>query len=280
MGNAAFIVWRETIEAMLVIGILHGWLSAQQNLEAVARRRAFNWLWGGVTAGIGLAVLLAITLLGIQTWSSDTALEWFQALMPLLASALIFQMVVWMRRNGAGLKRGLEAGLESAAARANWVGMAVLAALAVGREGAETVIFLYGVGTAEAPTQTLIGGVLGFSLAVACYGLLARGGRLFSWRVFFRITEILLLLLGGALLVDSMDKLIGLEALPALMDPLWNADFLLDDSSRAGGFIAAFTGWRAHPAGLSYLALALWWGLAWLTMPRVKAAAKRAGRQP
>jgi len=270
MGNAAFIVWRETIEAMLVIGILHGWLSAQQSLEAASRRRAFHWLWGGVAAGLGLALLLALTLLGIQTWASDTTLEWFQALMPLLASALIFQMVVWMRRHGAGLKRGLEAGLEIASARANWLGMAVLAALAVGREGAETVIFLYGASSTEVPAQTLIGSALGFSLALACYGLLARGGRLFSWRVFFRITEILLLLLGGALLVDAMDKLIGLEALPPLVDPLWNADFLLDDSSRAGGFVAAFTGWRAHPAGSSYLALALWWGLAWLTVLRVK----------
>jgi len=132
------------------------------------------------------------------------------------------------------------------------------------------VIFLYGASSTEVPAQTLIGSALGFSLALACYGLLARGGRLFSWRVFFRITEILLLLLGGALLVDAMDKLIGLEALPPLVDPLWNADFLLDDSSRAGGFVAAFTGWRAHPAGSSYLALALWWGLAWLTVLRVK----------
>ncbi len=278
MGNATFIVWRETIEAMLVIGILHGWLSAQQSLEAASRRRAFHWLWGGVTAGIGLAVLLALTLLGIQSWASDTTLEWFQALMPLLASALIFQMVVWMRRHGAGLKRGLEAELETVSARANWLGMAALATLAVGREGAEAVIFLYGAGTTEAPTQTLIGGALGFALALACYGLLAQGGRWFSWRVFFRITEILLLLLGGALLVDAMDKLIGLEALPALMDPLWNAGFLLDDSGRAGGFVAAFTGWRAHPAGSSYLALALWWGLAWLLVLRARPAAKRAGR--
>ena len=75
-----------------------------------------------------------------------------------------------------------------------------------------------------------------------------RGARWFSWRLFFRATEILLLLLGGALLVDGLDKLIGLEALPALADPLWDAGFLLDDSGRVGGLLAAFTGWRAQPA--------------------------------
>ncbi|MBZ0069419.1 MAG: FTR1 family protein, partial [Thiobacillus sp.] len=101
MGNAAFIVWRETIEAMLVVGILHGWLAAQSDLLLDQRRRALRWLWGGVGAGLALAVLLALTLLGIQAWADDTTLEWFQALMPLVAAALIFQMVVWMRRHGA-----------------------------------------------------------------------------------------------------------------------------------------------------------------------------------
>jgi len=55
MTNAMFIVWRETIEAMLVIGILHGWVSAQ--LVDGLRRHAFAWLWGGVGAGLGLAIV-------------------------------------------------------------------------------------------------------------------------------------------------------------------------------------------------------------------------------
>ena len=276
MGNAAFIVWRETIEAMLVIGILHGWLSAQSELEADARRHAARWLWGGVGAGLALAGLLALALLGMQTWAGATTLEWFQALVPLVAAGLIFQMVVWMRHHGAGLRRELEAGMSAAARRAHWAGMALLAAIAVGREGAETVIFLYGASGHEGAANLFAGGALGFVLALAAYALLARGALWFSWRVFFRATELLLLLLGGALLVDAMDKLIGLEALPALADPLWNAGFLLDDTGRVGGLLAAFTGWRAQPAGMSYLALALWWGLAGALVLRPRPTGRRA----
>lgn len=66
-----------------------------------------------------------------------------------------------------------------------------------------------------------------------------------------------------------------LEALPALVDPLWDAGFLLDDSSRAGGLIATFTGWRAQPAGLSYLALTLWWGLAFALALRTRPGGRR-----
>lgn len=275
MGNAAFIVWRETIEAMLVIGVLHGWLAAQPDWLPDQRRRAMRWLWGGVGAGLALAGLLALTLLGIQAWAGDTTLEWFQAVMPLVAAALIFQMVMWMRHHGAGLKCELEAGMSAAAERAHWAGMALLAAIAVGREGAETVIFLYGAASNDSGADLLAGGVIGFLLALAAYAGLVRGARWFSWRLFFRATEILLLLLGGALLVDGLDKLIGLEALPALADPLWDAGFLLDDSGRVGGLLAAFTGWRAQPAGLSYLALALWWGLAFALALRARPAGGR-----
>ncbi|MBN8776992.1 FTR1 family protein, partial [Thiomonas arsenitoxydans] len=112
MGNALFIVWRETIEAMLVIGILHGWLSARPGARA-----GLTWLWGGIAAGLGLAVFLAITIMNIQSWASGATLEWFQALMPIVACGLIFQMVWWMRRHGAGLKKELEAKMASATER-------------------------------------------------------------------------------------------------------------------------------------------------------------------
>lgn len=274
MGNSAFIVWRETIEAMLVVGILHGWLAAQSGLAHEHRRQATRWLWGGVGAGIALAMLLALMLLGLKTWADDASLEWFQAFMPLLAAGLIFQMVAWMRRHGAGLKRELEASMSAAAERAHWVGMALLAALAVGREGAETVIFLYGAAGNDGAGDLLAGGVLGFLLALAVYGLLVRGAHWVSWRMFFRLTEILLLLLGGALLVDGSDKLIGLEALPALADPLWDASGVLDEGGRFGGLLAAFTGWRSLPSGMSYLILAAWWTLATVLVLRAKPAGR------
>lgn len=271
MGNALFIVWRETIEAMLVIGILHGWLSARPDARA-----GFPWLWGGIAAGLGLAMFLAVTIMDIQSWASASALEWFQAIMPLAACGLIFQMVWWMRRHGAGLKKELEAGMANAADRANWLGIAVLAAVAVGREGAETVVFLYGAVKGSANADIALGSATGFLLALAAYWLLSRGSRFVSWRAFFRVTEVMLLLLGGALLVDGTEKLVGLEALPPLADPLWNTAFLLDDSTRTGGLVAAFTGYRAAPSGMAYALLAVYWALALGVLLKLKPMRRKA----
>lgn len=57
MGQVLFIVWRESVEAMLVIGILHAWMS--HHPEAAGGKR---WLWGGVAVGLVLAALLAVGL--------------------------------------------------------------------------------------------------------------------------------------------------------------------------------------------------------------------------
>jgi len=103
MGNALFIVWRESTEAMLVVGILYAWLTKHPDA-----RRGMRYLWGGVAAGLGLALTLAAVMLGIARLLSDQALEYFQLAMMVVASGLIVQMVFWMRRHGRTLKRELE----------------------------------------------------------------------------------------------------------------------------------------------------------------------------
>jgi high-affinity iron transporter len=255
MGNALFIIWRESAEAMLVVGILYAWLRKHPDMK-----RGMRYLWAGVGAGVGLALALAAVMLGIARMLSDEGLEYFQLAMMLAAAGLIVQMVFWMRRHGRTLKRELEANMQSNAAAANWWGLLVVVALAVGRESAETVVFLYGLGAQYSSVWDFLGILaLGMGAAWLTFWALQQGGRFLSWRTFFRASEILLLLLAGALLVSAAEKLVALDVLPAVVDRLWDTSGLVDDSSRAGGLLAAFTGYRARPALLPLLLLAAYW---------------------
>src|SRR5512135_1510407 len=105
MGNAIFIVWRESVEALLVISILSAWLR-----NSGYAKRALPWLWGGVTAGVALALLLGAIMLFVQNELTGNALEYFQIIMLFLATGLITQMVLWMSKHGREMKRGLESG--------------------------------------------------------------------------------------------------------------------------------------------------------------------------
>ncbi len=183
MGNALFIIWRESAEAMLVVGILYAWLRKHPDVK-----RGMRYLWAGVGAGIGLALALAAVMLGIAQLLSDEGLEYFQLAMMLVASGLIVQMVFWMRRHGRTLRRDLETDLQSNAQAANWWGLLVVVALAVGRESAETVVFLYGLGAQYTSVWSFLGVLaLGIAAAWLTFWALQQGSRFFSWRTFFRV---------------------------------------------------------------------------------------------
>ena len=128
-GQIVFVVWRESVEALLVVGILNAWLVHQGKTPEAARGKRF--LWAGVTAGVVFAVALAAALLFFGELLSDEGQDWFQTIMVLVAAALIVQMVVWMRRHGRTLKRELEEGAARSMAEANWWGLFILALLAV-----------------------------------------------------------------------------------------------------------------------------------------------------
>lgn len=253
--QAFFIVWRESIEALLVVGILHAWLRHNRS-----GRGATGYLWGGVAAGIVGAALLSVALMRFGAVLPPEGQDWFQAALILTACALIVQMVFWMRRNGRTLKHDLEQGLSESLRTGKLWGIFAVAAIAVMREGAETVIFLQGAIASADGTGGQI--ALGISTAVLAagltYALLQIGERHFSWRLFFRLTEAMLLLLASALLVTGTGYLVSLGLLP-YSDPLWDSSFVLDDMTRLGGIVAGLTGYRAMPDAVTVASWVLYW---------------------
>lgn len=264
MLNAFIIVWRESLEAMLVIGVLLSWIARQPEGD-----RLRDGLWIGIGASVALATLLGAATFAIRSQFAGVALEVFQLGMVLFAAALILQMVLWMHGHGRHMKRELEG---RAAASGGAIGIAVIAALAVGREGAETVIFLYGLGLENSGgtlALMLAAAVAGFAAAAATAWLVARGARFLNMRTLFRISEILLLLIANALLANGIDRMIGLEWLPPLLDPAWDVADVLSDGQGLGRFLADFVGYRARPAGTLLLASLAFWGYALWQMARI-----------
>lgn len=269
MEQALLIVWRESVEALLVIGLLYAWLKRQPD-----GRRHLRQLWAGVAAGVALASLLAGLMVVAGSWMSGPNGEWFQVAMSALASVLILQMVVWMARHGRELRHDLESRAAQAVAQGQSVALILLASLAVAREGSEIAIFLYSAASTASALHILAGAALGALLGAASFALLQAGSRWLDWRYFFAISEVLLLLLGGAMLMNALDRasgqLMGMnlpEPLYAwLGDPIWDTSSWLDDGSHLGALIAGLTGYRAMPSVVAAVSLAGFWLLAWSRM--------------
>ncbi|TKC77994.1 FTR1 family iron permease [Trinickia terrae] len=278
MGQIVFIVWRESVEALLVVGILYAWL---KNGDGDARR-GLPYLWAGAGAGVFAAIALGAALVGFTEVLSGDAQDYFQTGMVLVACVLIVQMVLWMKQHGRSLKRDMEQSLRHSTQDSNWWGVAILVALAIAREGSETVIFLYGLGFGQSGHvggAQLLAVVVGLGLAFLTFYVLQLGGKFFSWRHFFRVTEIMLLFLGAGLFQTGIDKLIDKEILPLGIAQLWDSSAILDDSSTFGSLVATLTGYRAHPSLTNLAAYAVYWALVyWLVRRASRGPAPAAGR--
>lgn len=254
MGNAFFVVWRESLEAFLIAGILFAWLQA--NDDTGKGKRA---LFLGLGAGVGLAVLLGWALLSVQDELTGEALEIFQTATLFVAAGLITQMVLWMRQHGRTIKTRLHADLSAAAEKSGYLGVAVVAALAVAREGAETVIFLYGLAQGGEMQALAFGTVSGLAVAALTAWLAAKSLAKLNIALLLRLSSILLLVLASALLVAALDRLVGAGYLPALLDPVWDSSLLVDDTTKGGKLFADFSGYRARPALSELLIWAGYW---------------------
>ena len=261
MFETLLIVWRESLEAALIVGVLLTYLARS------GQRSGIPYVW----AGSLLAVLAALAC-GVASNDAASHLdadlqELVQAGILFLAVAVLTWMILWMHRNAAGLGGELRRKADQALATGRLVGLATIAFVAVFREGLETVLFLWGVLVQRADLTALpfvAAGLGGAALAVATAWLFFRGFQFLSLRRFFRVTGVLLLLVAAGLLVSGVNKLIGLGYLSPMVSQVWSTAWLVRDDGPLGAFLAALVGYRSRPslaevlAFVAYVPLMLW----------------------
>lgn len=266
MLNALFVVWRESFEAVLIVGILYAYLNKEKD-EAVKKSGLFS-MWMGVLGGVLLSVMLALGINYAETELQGVALEYFQLGMLVVACVLMTHMCLWMKIHGRKLKSELEGGVADALTSSKKLEIAILSMLAVAREGSETVIFLYGM-TFEAAEKNMMGSLvfysaLGFLLALVTWYIFNRGLRFFSQKVFFNVTTVFLLLTASSLILNVTRKLLQSDILPTIKDVAWDTSFLLDERSTFGQFVSAFTGYQSTPALMTVIVFISYWSITYI----------------
>ena len=153
---------REGFEAALVVAIVFAYLRKLKRLD----------LAGPVWAGVGAAALISVSIglivhLTIGDLEGAARLRAFAAV-SLVAAGVLTWMVFWMRRQARLIKGDLEHRVDTAL-RASQVGfaLALVAFLAVLREGVEAALFLIAAATEESGRDVLIGGLIGLVLVAA-----------------------------------------------------------------------------------------------------------------
>lgn len=258
MLNVFAVVMRESLEAVLILALIIGFLKKKDLLDLGKK-----YLYSGVISGVLLSTLFAYAIYNLGDWIEGMALNYFELVLFFGSTALIVHMVFWMRKMGKNMKNMMETELDQTMGKMGMIGIAVVCSLAIAREGAETVVYLY--------SMSMSGMISVFTLSVTSAVALVvsvvlgitfiRGMGMFKLTTFFNITSIFLLITAGAFLNKGSSRLIESGLVDPIISPLWDSSQIISVNSSIGSFLTFFAGYVSQPSLIEVALYFTYWSL-------------------
>jgi high-affinity iron transporter len=250
MFSAMLIVFRESLEAALFVGIV-----AAATGQLAGRGR---WLSGGVALGALGSLILAMLAGRISAGFDGMGQDLVNVGVLTLALAMLLWHCIWVsthsremvaqaRQLGSSVSQGM---------RQPWA-LLVAVALSVLREGAETVLFVTGSmgGTATTSSGMVVLSCLaGLGLGVLTGYLVYIGLKRVPVRHLFTVTNGLIALLAGSIASQLVRALNQAGFLDLWSNQLWDSSAWLSSESALGTLLQALVGYHPQPSGMQVAA--------------------------
>jgi high-affinity iron transporter len=245
MLGTGIIVFRETLEAALFIGIV---AASTKGLE-----RRSRWLSLGVCMGMLGSLLMASAMDSISNWAEGFGTDLVTACILIIALAMLAWHCIWVSAHAKDMvKDARNLGNNASSGHSTLLALSVAVGLSVLREGAETVLFVAGLvsGSEESALAVTVSVLAGLaSGALAGFLVYAGLGKVKPQRLF-AVTNVLILLLAGNLASQLAKTLNQADVLPYLSDSAWDISALLPNESAPGMLLHGVIGYDANPMQL------------------------------
>ncbi len=252
MLAAAIIVFRETMEAALIVTIV---LAATRGLMGSRRWISMGFMGGVVGAGV-----VALLANAISQAAQGIGQELFNAIILFAAVIMLGWHNVWMQQHGREMSANLKAaGAAARAGESSLLALALVVGIAVLREGSETVLFLFSLVASDKGgwTNMLGGGALGLIMGAAFGALLYFGLLSIPPRYLFRVTAALILFLAAGLASQAVNFLAQADIVSSLGGSVWNTSSVLSEDGWPGKVLHTLIGYSAQPTPLQLIAYVL-----------------------
>lgn len=252
MLGTAIIVFREVIEAGLIVGI------TAAATRGIASRAL--WIGVGIAGGVLGACLVAAFIQTVAAAFQGNGQELFNAAILSIAVVMLAWHNIWMAHHGRELAAQVKGvGQAVAAGTTSLMALALVVGIAVLREGSEIALFLYGIAAgadAGSGTAMALGGAIGLGLGiligVGTYIGLVR----IPARYLFGVTSALLAFLAAGMAAQAVAFLQQADTIRILGATLWDSSGLLSNKSVIGRVLHTLIGYNDHPTAIEALAYA------------------------
>jgi len=248
MLSALVIVFREVLEMSLVVGML---LAATEGVAGARRRIAL-----GAFVGLLGAMLVAWLMDVLESSANGNGEFIYNAVLLGMASMMIAWTVIWMTRHGREVAaRMRHVGKSVTDGSLPGTALTVATFAAVIREGGEAVFFLAGAAT-EGDSSALsmtAGGTMGLALGALLGFVIYRGMLRIPTRYVLQVTGWLLIFVAAGMASQAAWNLVIIDAIPPLVDTIWNTSTWLPQSGFVGTLLHVMIGYDDHPSGMQVL---------------------------
>jgi high-affinity iron transporter len=206
-------------------------------------------VWIGIVGAIAACAALAAALEAAGTEFPQRQQEMFEGCVALIAVAMLTSMVFWMRKAARSIASDLRASVDAALARQNSGGfaLALLAFLAVGREGLETIFFLAAIVRQSQGWSILIGAALGLICAFGIGLVIYVGGTRINLRRFFQWTGVFIIFVAAGLVAGAVRAFHEAGLWNGLQGATFNLSDILPADGILGTLLGGFFGYQEAP---------------------------------
>ena len=246
MLATTIIIFREILEAALIIGIVAA------ATQGVARRGL--WITVGVMVGVAGALVVAGLADVLVELADGMGQELFNASILIAAVLMLAWHNIWMASHSRELVAEMnQVGSAVKSGKEPLFALLLVVALAVLREGAEVVLFLYGqlaqgVRLPDMLSGGFVGMAAGVSVGLAMYFGLLR----IPTGYLFAVTGWMILLLAAGMAAHAGAFLVQADTLPS-WGQAWNSSGFLSNQSLLGGALQTLVGYDATPSVMQVL---------------------------
>jgi len=247
MLGALIIVFREVIEAGLIVGIV---MAATRGVAGRGR-----WITFGVIAGVLGAAIVAGFAGAISNAFEGSGQELFNASVLGIAVVMLMWHNAWMARHGREIAAEMkQIGTAVSEGAKPLTALAIVVGLAVLREGSEVVLFLYGIfASGTSGSALLVGGVLGIAAGAAFTALTYFGLLAIPTRYIFSVTSWLIALLAAGMASQAVQFLNAGGVLVALDRTVWDTSWVLSEGSLFGKLMHTLIGYSERPTEMQLM---------------------------
>ena len=248
MLGALIIVFREVIEAGLIVGIV---MAATRGVAGRGR-----WITFGILAGVLGAAVVALFAGAISQAFEGAGQELFNATVLSIAVVMLMWHNAWMARHGREIAAEMRSiGTAVSEGAKPLTALAIVVGLAVLREGSEVVLFLYGIfASGTSGSALLAGGLLGVVVGAAFTALTYFGLLAIPNRYIFSVTSWLIALLAAGMAAQAVQFLANAGVVIALDRTVWDTSWILSEGSLFGKLLHTLIGYTERPTELQLMA--------------------------